>query len=58
MGGCQNYGSLLGALSIRFRTIMGIQKGTITLTTTHTGIIGYLYCDCISIMEKKMETPL
>ena len=34
LGGCQNYGPLLGTLSIRCRTIIGIQKGTIILTTT------------------------
>ena len=27
MGGCQNYGALMGALSIRCRIIIGIQKG-------------------------------
>ena len=35
MGDCQNYGPLLGPLNIRCRTIIGIQKGTIILTTTH-----------------------
>ena len=35
MGGCQNYGPFLGTLNIRCRIIMGIQKGTIILTTTH-----------------------
>ena len=39
MGGCQNYGPFLGTLNIRGRIIMGIQKGTIILTTTHI----YLY---------------
>ena len=34
MGGCQNYDPFLGALNIRCRIIMGIQKGTIILTTT------------------------
>ena len=34
MGGCQNYGPFLGTLDIRCRIIIGIQKGTITLTTT------------------------
>ena len=33
-GGCQNYGPFLSTLNIRFRIIVGIQKGTITLTTT------------------------
>ena len=43
MGGCQNYGPLLGALNIRGRIIIGIQKGTIILTTTHicTGSEGF-----------------
>ena len=34
MGGCQNYGPFLGTLNIRRRIIIGIQKGTIILTTT------------------------
>ena len=35
MGGCQNYGPFLGTLNIRCRIRIGIQKGTIILTTTH-----------------------
>ena len=35
MGGCRNYGPFLGTLNIRGRTIIGIQEGTIILTTTH-----------------------
>ena len=35
MGGCQNYGPFLGILNIRSQIIIGIQKGTISLTTTH-----------------------
>ena len=35
VGGGQNYGPFLGTLSIRCRIIIGIQKGTIILTTTH-----------------------
>ena len=35
MGGCQNCGPFLGTLNIRCRIIIGIQKGTIILTTTH-----------------------
>ena len=35
MGGCQNYGPFLGTLNIRGRIIIGIQKGTMILTTTH-----------------------
>ena len=37
MGGCQNCGTFLGTLNIRCRIIIGIQKGTIILTTTHVG---------------------
>ena len=35
MGGCQNYCPFLGTLDIRCRIMIGIQKGTIILTTTH-----------------------
>ena len=35
MGGCQDYGPFLGTLNIRGRIIIGNQKGTIILTTTH-----------------------
>ena len=35
LGGCQNYGPLLGTLNIRGHIIIGTQKGTIILTTTH-----------------------
>ena len=34
MGSCQNYGPFLGTLNSRGRIIIGIQKGTIILTTT------------------------
>ena len=35
MGGCQNYDPSLGTLNTRCRIIIGIQKGTIILTTAH-----------------------
>ena len=35
MGGCHNYGPFLDTPNIRCRIIVGIQKGTIILTTTH-----------------------
>ena len=35
MGSCQNYDPFLGTLNIRCRIRIGIQKGTIILTTTH-----------------------
>ena len=37
--------SLLGTPNIRCRIIIGIQKGTIILTTTHIGLCKYLYRD-------------
>ena len=35
MGSCQNYGPFLGTLNSRCRIILGTQKGTIILKTTH-----------------------
>ena len=35
MGGCPNYGPFLRTLNITCRIIIGIQKGTTNLTTTH-----------------------
>ena len=35
MCGCQSYGPFLGTLNIRGHIIIGTQKGTIILTTTH-----------------------
>ena len=40
MGGCQNYGPFWGTLNDSCRIIIGTQKGTIMLTTTHI-LIGY-----------------
>ena len=37
MGGCQNCGPFLGTPNIRCRSIIGIPKGTIILTTTSIG---------------------
>ena len=34
MGGCQNCGPFLGTLNIRGHITIGIQKGTIILTTS------------------------
>ena len=36
VGSCQNSGPVLGTLNTRCRTIIGTQKGTLILTTTHT----------------------
>ena len=41
MGGCQNDGPFLGTLNIRCRIRIGIQTGTIILTTTHIGLRGF-----------------
>ena len=38
MGGCQNHGPFLGTLNIRGRIIIGTQKETIILTTTHINV--------------------
>ena len=35
MGGCQNYGPLLGPVNTRCRIILRTQKGSIKLTTAH-----------------------
>ena len=43
MGFCQNYGPFLGTQNIGCRIILGIQKGTIILTTTHIGLTVFLY---------------
>ena len=43
MGGCQNYGPILGTQNNRCRIIMGTQKGTIILTTTHMYGCAHLY---------------
>ena len=42
MGGCQNYGPFLGTLNTRCRIIIGIQEGTIILTTTHRSYSRYI----------------
>ena len=39
-GSCQNYGPFLGTLNTRCRIILGTQKGTLILTTTH-GLAGH-----------------
>ena len=38
VGGCQNYGPFLGTLNNRCRIIIGAQKGTLILTTTHVSL--------------------
>ena len=51
MGGCQNYGPFLGTLISRGRIIIGTQKGTIILTTTHIGIKNYDACVVIVVVH-------
>ena len=46
MGGYQNDGPFLGTLNIRGRSIIGIQKGTIILTTNHITIPWILFNCC------------
>ena len=45
MGSCQHYGPFLGTLNIRCRTILGTQRGTLILTTTH--ILGKIFSPSI-----------
>ena len=40
MGSCQNLGPFLGTLNTRCRIIIGTQKGTLILATTHMGVGG------------------
>ena len=42
MGGCENHGPFLGTLKNKCRIIVGTQKGTIILTTTHMQSLGLL----------------
>ena len=46
LGGCQNYGPLLGPLNTRCRIILRTQKGTIVLTTTHIQNTNILFVGC------------
>ena len=48
MGSCQNYGPFLGTLNIRGRIRIGIQKGTIFLTTTHVTMMADVSADILS----------
>ena len=57
MEGNQNCDPFLGTLNIRGRIIIGIQKGTIILTTTHMRELhGHPYTD--SIMDILKHDPL
>ena len=51
MRGCQNYGPFLGTLNIRGRIIIGIQKGTIILTTTHMRVLNILKYIGVELIE-------
>ena len=54
MGGCQNYASFLGTLNIRCRIRIGIQKGTIILTTAHIEGMKIFFC---WLLEVDFDTP-
>ena len=43
MGGCQNYGPVLGPYYNTAPTIFGTQKGTIILTTTRMDPLGSIF---------------
>ena len=40
LGGCQNYGPFLGTLNIRCCIRIGVQTGTLILTTNHLQLVG------------------
>ena len=42
-GNFQDYDPFLGTLNVRCRIIVGIQKGTIVLTTSYTGFISLIF---------------
>ena len=63
MGGCQNYGPFVGPLNIRGRITMGIQKGTMILTTTNMSSIfcgdtQYYPNTLTPMMENQMEKTM
>ena len=51
MGGCQNYDPFWGTLNFRCRIIIGIQKGTIMLTTTHIYVRMYLKLRVLGVRD-------
>ena len=58
MGGCQNSGPFLGPLNIRCRTIIGIQKGTRILTTTHIHTMTVDFPPCLNVCAGDPEFSL
>ena len=50
VGSCQNYGPFLGTLNNRCRIILGAQKGTIILTTTHMAMMKHDLVPCCTIV--------
>ena len=64
MGGCQKCGPFLGTLNIRGRIIIGIQKGTIILTTTHmksvkgVGLFGLVAPESPELSHSRFESVL
>ena len=64
MGGCQNYDPLWGTLNIGCRILMGIQKGTIVLTTTHVVNLvfrlifwGLGFRPRLAVCRRRLSTP-
>ena len=55
LGGCQNYGPLLGTLNIRCRIIAGIQKGTIILSTTRLTLLDSVAADSCELAVKARQ---
>ena len=57
LGSCQIQGPFLGTLNNRCRIIIGTQKGTIILTTTHLGHTRPDVQFAICILSGKMQSP-
>ena len=51
MGGCQNYDPFLGTQNTRCRIMIGIQKGTIILTTTHMPALACIRATRLQLVE-------
>ena len=57
MGGCQKYDPFWGTLTIRRRMIIGIQKGTISLTTTHIPYCSVEYLGMLGLARQAELWP-
>ena len=56
MGDCQNYDPFWGTLNIRCRIIIGIQKGTIILTSTHMDMSGGPLTQVVGIIRVLLDS--